>query len=101
MLVGVKNHNISTKGTQSQIKAFHQKKINARWGQVNHNVINVRFYWIRIIKKNNSLIGNFEGDWHKVVNRTPVGKVKELALTVYGFPLFIKNQWLCEGSQSL
>ena len=48
-----------------------------------------RFYWIRIIKKNNSLTGNFEGDWRKVVIRTPVGMVKELALTVHGFPLFM------------
>ena len=29
MLVGEKNHYVSTKGTQSQIKVFHQKKINA------------------------------------------------------------------------
>ena len=28
-LVGVKNPNVSTKDTQSQIKAFHQKKINS------------------------------------------------------------------------
>ena len=64
-------------------------KKNVSWCQVNHNVVNERFYWISILKKNNSLIGNFEGDWRKVVNRTPVGLVKEFALTVDRFPMFM------------
>ena len=63
-------------------------------GRITNNVlVTERFYWIRIIQKNYPLIGNFEEDWRKVVNRTPAGLVKEFALTVHRFPLFIKNQY--------
>lgn len=62
-------------------------------GRITNNVlVNERFYWIRIIQKNSPLIGNFEEDWRKVVYRTPVGLVKEFAVTVARFPMVIKNQ---------
>ena len=62
-------------------------------GRITNNVlVSERFYWIRIIQKNYPLIGNFEETWRKVVYRTPAGLVKEFALTVDRFPMFIKNQ---------
>ena len=51
-----------------------------------------RFYWIRIIQSNNRLFGNFQEEWRKVVIRTPVGIVRELALTLHEFPLFMKRK---------
>ena len=62
-------------------------------GRITNNLlVTERFYWIRIIKENHCLFGNFEEEWKKVVNRTPVGLVKEFALTVARFPMIIKNQ---------
>ena len=62
-------------------------------GRITNNVlVSERSYWIRIIQKNYPLIGNFEEDWRKVVYRTPAGLVKEFALTVHRFPLFMKNK---------
>ena len=61
-------------------------------GKITNNLlVTERFYWIRIIKENNCLFGSYEEAWKKVVNRTPTGMVKELALTVNRFPVFMKN----------
>ena len=46
---------------------------------------NERFYWIRIIKKYNCLIGEHQEVWNKVVSKTPVETIKEFAVAVYQF----------------
>ena len=56
----------------------------------NHYLLFSRFYWIRIILRNNQLFGKFQEDWRKVVNQTPLGIVRELALALHEFKLFIK-----------
>ena len=45
-----------------------------------------RFYWIRIIKRYNCLFGEFQEVWKKVVRKTPVRIIKELAVAVHQFP---------------
>ena len=45
-----------------------------------------RFYWLRIIQKYNCLIGKLQEVWKKVVRKTPVKLIKELAVAVYQFP---------------
>ena len=50
-----------------------------------------RFYWIRIIKRYNCLIGELQEVWKKVVNKTPVEIVKELAVAVHQFPQILKR----------
>ena len=42
-----------------------------------------RFYWIRIVKKYNGKFEEFYESWLKVINKSPVEIVKELALAVY------------------
>ena len=44
-----------------------------------------RFYWIRIIEKYNCLTGDLQGVWKKVISKTPVEIVKELAVEDYCF----------------
>ena len=43
---------------------------------------NERFYWIRIIKKHNRNFNEFADPWRKVIEKTPVEIVKELAMTI-------------------
>ena len=50
-----------------------------------------RFYWIRIIQRYNCLFGEFHEVWKKVVNRTPVEIIKELAIAVHQFPQVMKR----------
>jgi ankyrin repeat protein len=65
-----------------------------------------RFYWIRIIQRYNCLFEELHEVWKKVVSKTPVVIVKELAIAVHQFPLtlskkFQKNetQCVCDGAQ--
>ena len=44
-----------------------------------------RFYWIRIMKKYNGNFQEFHESWLKVINKSPLEIVKELALAVYQF----------------
>ena len=44
-----------------------------------------RFYWIRIIKRYNCLTGDLQEVWKKVIRKTPVEIVKELAVEVHRF----------------
>ena len=46
-----------------------------------------RFYWIRIIKRYNCLIGELQEVWNKVVSKTPVETIKELAVAVDQFQM--------------
>ena len=50
-----------------------------------------RFYWIRIIKRYNCLIGELQEVWKKVVKKTPVEIIKELAVAVHQFPQILKR----------
>ena len=64
-----------------------------------------RFYWIRIIQRYNCLFGEFHEVWKKVVSKTPVGIVKELAVAVYQFPITVskklnKNETQCSCSET-
>ena len=45
-----------------------------------------RFYWIRIIQRYNCLIGKLHDVWKKVVKKTPVEIIKELAVALHQFP---------------
>ena len=65
-----------------------------------------RFYWIRIIQRYNCLFGEFHEVWKKVVSKTPVGIVKELAVAVYQFPLTLskklhKNETQCACNETI
>ena len=44
-----------------------------------------RFYWIRIIKRYNCLTGDLQEVWKKVISKTPVEIVEELAVEVHRF----------------
>ena len=54
---------------------------------------NERFYWIRVIKRNNYLIGELQEVWNKVVRKTPVEMIKELAVSVHQFPHIMKKKY--------
>ena len=45
-----------------------------------------RFYWIRIIQRYSCLFGELQEVWNKVVSRTPIEIIKELAVAVHEFP---------------
>ena len=45
-----------------------------------------RFYWIRKIHRYNGLFGEFQEVWKKIVRRTPVEVIKEVAIAVHQFP---------------
>ena len=45
-----------------------------------------RFYWLRIIQRYNCLIVELQEVWKKVVRKTPVEIIKELAIAVHQFP---------------
>ena len=51
-----------------------------------------RFYWIRIIQRYNCLFEELHEVWKKVVSKTPVGIVKELAVAVHQFPLTLSKK---------
>jgi hypothetical protein len=45
-----------------------------------------RFYWIRIIQRYNCLFGKLHDVWKKVVRKTPIEIIKELAVALHKFP---------------
>ena len=45
-----------------------------------------RLYWIRIIRRYNCLFGELHEVWKKVVRKTPVEIIKELAVALHKFP---------------
>ena len=51
-----------------------------------------RFYWTRIIKRYNCLIGDLQEVWTKVVGKTSVEIIKELAVAVHQFPLAMSRK---------
>ena len=53
--------------------------------EINNHLQNERYYWIRIIKKHGQYFEKFADSWKKIINKTPVETVKELALTVEGY----------------
>ena len=52
-----------------------------------------RFYWIRIIQRYNCLFGEFHEVWKKVVSKTHVGIIKELAFAVHQFPQIMRKKF--------
>ena len=56
-----------------------------------------KFYWIRIINNHSGRFQDFQEPWKKVIFKTPVGTVKQLALAVHkffqGIPTRIEKQW--------
>ena len=46
---------------------------------------NERFYWIRNIKKYWANFEGFQESWNKVINKTPVDFLKNLAIDVHSF----------------
>ena len=46
---------------------------------------NERFYWIRNIKKYSETFKEFQESWNKVIKKTPVGFLKNLAIDVHSF----------------
>ena len=63
-------------------------------GRITNNVlVSERFYWIRIIQRYNCLIEELQEVWKKVVRKTPVEIIKELAIAVHQFPkTIVKGQ---------
>ena len=51
-----------------------------------------RFYWIRIIQRYSCLFGELQEVWKKVVNKTPIEIIKELAIAVHTFPQTMLRQ---------
>ena len=51
-----------------------------------------RFYWIRIIRRYSCLIGDFQEVWKKVVRKTPIEIIKELAVAVHQFPPILSRE---------
>ena len=51
-----------------------------------------RFYWIRIIKRYSCLFGELQEVWKKVVSKTPIEIIKELAAAVHEFPQTMLRQ---------
>ena len=50
--------------------------------EINNHLQNERFYWIRILKRRKRYFEEFADPWKKVIEKTPVEIVKELAMTV-------------------
>ena len=46
---------------------------------------NERFYWIRNIKRYFANFEEFQESWKKVINKTPVDFLKDLAIDVHSF----------------
>ena len=46
---------------------------------------NERFYWIRHINKYSANFEEFKDSWKKVINKTPVDFLKDLAIDVHSF----------------
>ena len=61
--------------------------INFKRADRNNNefLVKERFYWIRIIKRYNCLTGQHRYVWKKVVRKTPVETIKELAVAVHEY----------------
>ena len=57
-------------------------KVKESSKEKNNHIQNQRFYWIRIIKKHGKYFKEFADSWKKVIDKTPVEIVKELAMTV-------------------
>ena len=51
-----------------------------------------RFYWLRIIKRYNFLIGELQEIWNKVVRKSPVEIIRELAIAVNKFPQAVSKK---------
>ena len=69
--------------------------------EINNHLQNERYYWTRIIKKHGEYFKDFADSWKKVISKTPVETVKELASTVEGYFNFsddIKPYILCRDS---
>ena len=60
-------------------------KVKESSKEINNYLQNERFYWIRIIKKDGEYFKEFADSWKKVIDKTPVEIVKELAMTVEDF----------------
>ena len=54
---------------------------------------NERFYWIRIINRYNCLIGELREIWREVVIQTSTELIKELAVSVFQFPIIMKIRY--------
>ena len=46
---------------------------------------NERFYWIRNVKRYFANFEEFQKSWKKVINKTPVDFLKDLAIDVHSF----------------
>ena len=53
--------------------------------EINVNLKNERFYWIRVLSIYNYLIGDFKESWASVVKKTPPEFVKELVTVIEKF----------------
>jgi hypothetical protein len=51
-----------------------------------------RFYWIRIIQRYSCLFGELQEVWNKVVSRTPIEIIEELAVAVHKLPQTMLRQ---------
>ena len=61
-------------------KSFVNFKVASR--EINDNLRNERFYWIRVLSTYHCLFGDFKDSWARVVKRTPPEFVKKLFINV-------------------
>ena len=72
--------------------------------EINQVLDNEKFYWIRMMNKYNGNFKEFQGSWRKVISKTPVNTVKQLALAVDKFfkdrSTHYKKQWFLNKPSS-
>ena len=65
--------------------------------EINQVLVEDRFFWIRMMYKHDGSFKEFQEPWKRVISRTPVGNVKQLALAVHQFfkdnPIRHKKQY--------
>ena len=66
--------------------------------EINTNLKNERFYWIRVLRSYNCLLREFKDFWASVVNRTPAVFVKRIVMLI---DHFYKNESCKEETMSL
>ena len=69
-------------------------KVKESSREINDHLQNERVYWIRMIKTHVEYFKKFADAWKKVIDKTPVETVRELAITVeshFNFSVYIGN----------
>ena len=65
---------------------------------VNQFVIKERFFWIRIIQKYYKKLREFKRSWNVVIQRTPAGILKQLAIALHHFLKRMQSTYAAQRS---